>query len=222
MSTSGATLALRMVPGARGPRGPDSRNFTRAPAGPCRGRRARYTLRAMKPWLKIALLVLLAVAAGRLLASRERPSVAAGATAPALSLPDLDGRTVDLGSLRGRVVAVNFWASWCAPCQAEIPELTQVWRSHRDRCFELLGVAEDSGAREDVALAARKLGVPYPVLLDLDGRAGERYRVEGYPRTYVIDAEGRVRGVFDGAIRGRTLEEAIRPLLPRAGSCPPA
>lgn len=169
----------------------------------------------MARWLKVAVLIVAAVVAAQLLVQRSQPGMEEGKTAPALVLPDLHGAQVDLESLRGRVVAVNFWASWCGPCQAEIPELAQVWREHRDRCFELLGVAEES-ARSDVLQLAP--GIPYPILMDERAEALAPWGVRAYPRTYLVDAEGKVRHVFGGAVGKAQLEEAIRPLLP--ASCP--
>lgn len=170
----------------------------------------------MNSWAKLAVLAVVAVLVTQLLVQRAQPPMDEGAPAPPLALPDLEGRTVDLAALRGKVVAVNFWASWCAPCIVEIPELAEVWTRNRDRCFELLGVAEES-AREDVLRMAP--AIPYPVLLDERASALAPWRVQGYPRTYVVDAEGNVRHTFQGAIRRSQLEEAIRPLLP--ARCPP-
>src|SRR5512138_766010 len=170
----------------------------------------------MNRWLKLALLALAAVVATQLL---FRPGgsapAASGEAAPRLALPGLDGRPVDLASLRGKVVAVNFWASWCGPCQLEMPELADVWREHHDRCFELLGVAEES-ARADVARIAPS--VPYPILLDERAEALGPWGVQGYPITVIVDAEGNVRQVFQGALSKRRLEAAIQPLLP--ATCP--
>jgi cytochrome c biogenesis protein CcmG/thiol:disulfide interchange protein DsbE len=97
----------------------------------------------------------------------------------------------------------------------EIPELAQVWHANRDRCFELLGVAEES-APEDVLRMAPS--IPYPILIDARAEALAPWRVEGYPRTYLVDPDGKVRRVFLGALSRRQLEEAIRPLLP--ATCP--
>ncbi len=140
---------------------------------------------------------------------------------PALSLPDLSGRPVNLKSLRGRTVAVNFWATWCAPCRFEIPTLAEFYRENRDRCFEMLGVAEDSGDQEEVARAAKSFGIPYPVLLDPVGGAARHFDVSGLPHTVIIDAEGRVRRVFLGAVDREDLEATVGPLLPPHGAqCP--
>ncbi len=170
----------------------------------------------MHRWLKLALIVVAAVVVGQLLfRGGAEPIAAAGSAAPPLALPDLAGKPVDLAALKGRVVAVNFWASWCGPCQLELPELAEVWRANRDRCFELLGVAEESAPQDLQRMAP---SIPYPILFDARAEALTPWRVEGYPRTYVVDAEGKVRHVFVGALRRSQLEDAIRPLLP--ATCP--
>lgn len=169
----------------------------------------------MRPRTKLALLAVLAVAVGQALVQWSQPPLTMDAPAPPLSLPALDGRVVDLASLRGKVVAVNFWATWCAPCQRELPELAAAWAANRDRCFELLGVVEES-ARDDVEAMARR--IPYPVLVDPRAEAAAAWKVAGYPRTYLLDPEGRVRQVFEGALRRDELEGAVARLRP--ASCP--
>ncbi|MGC3999034.1 MAG: TlpA disulfide reductase family protein [Anaeromyxobacter sp.] len=173
----------------------------------------------MKGWAKLVLLALAAIVAVELAwkGMRRQPVKlqGPGQPAPALALPDLQGKEVDLAQYRGKVVAVNFWATWCPPCREEIPDLARVWREHKDRCFELLGVAEES-ARSDVTAMARSL--PYPVLFDADASLLVPWNVRGYPKTFVIDVEGNVRQVFSGEIDDRTLTDAITPLLPP--SCP--
>ena len=169
----------------------------------------------MNRWVKLVVLAVAAVVAFQLLVQGSSTTYEPGEPAPPLALPGLDGSRVDLAALRGKVVAVNFWASWCGPCVMEIPELAEVWTENRDRCFELLGVAEES-AREDVVRMARS--IPYPVLVDERAEALGPWGVQGYPRTVLVDAEGNVRQVFQGALSKRRLEEAIRPLLP--ATCP--
>jgi len=139
-----------------------------------------------------------------------------GTPAPAFSLPDVEGRTVTLAGLRGRVVALNFWATWCAPCREEIPDLAKVYATHKAGCFEMLGVAEESGDRDEVATAARRFGINYPVLLDDKGELGDAFRIPGYPRTFLIDHQGNVRKVFEGVVEQAELEAALKPLLAEA------
>ncbi len=179
----------------------------------------------MKSWIKLALLAVLAVTATELYLSHARKAsrVPQGIAAPAFTLPDTSGKAVSLDSLKGKVVALNFWATWCPPCREEIPELAKVYSAHKSKCFEMLGVAEESGARDQVVSMAQKLGVNYPVLLDDDGKAGDAFRIPGYPRTFLIDVDGRIRTVFEGAIERDELEKALMPLLAEApASCPRA
>lgn len=169
----------------------------------------------MNHWVKLAVIAVVAVVVGQLLFRHAEPVQASGEQAPPLALPDLQGRRVDLATLKGKVVAVNFWASWCAPCQMEIPELAQVWSANRDRCFEILGVAEESASADVMRMAP---SIPYPILVDGRAEALGPWRVEGYPRTYIVDVNGNVKRVFVGALGKQQLEEAIGPLLP--ASCP--
>jgi len=174
----------------------------------------------MKGWVKLVLIGVAAVAAAELYLRAPSGGELQGA-APALALPDLAGREVTLAGLRGKVVAVNFWASWCAPCRAEIPDLAQVYAAHKGGCFEMLGIAQESGSRDEVAESASRFGISYPVLLDPQGAAGDAFRVQGYPRTYLIDHRGQIRQTFAGAVDREELEGALKPLLAEAPpSCP--
>jgi cytochrome c biogenesis protein CcmG/thiol:disulfide interchange protein DsbE len=181
--------------------------------------------RHMKNWLKLSLLALLAFAATQIYLQRgsRNPGVPSGAPAPEFTLPDTSGTLVSLEALRGKVVAVNFWATWCGPCREEIPDLAKVYAAHRGKCFEMLGVAEESGGRDEVLPVAQKLGVNYPVLLDDEGKAGDAFRIPGYPRTFLIDVDGRIRKIFEGPVGSEDLERALAPLLSEApASCPRA
>ena len=150
--------------------------------------------------MKLAILALTALVVTQILLRRSEPTLALGERSPPLVLPDLEGRSGRSRPLAARW-SPNFWATWCGPCREEIPELAEVWRAHRGRCFELLGVAEES-AREDVVRAAPEM--PYPVLLDERAEALEPWSVRGYPRTYVVDAEGKLRHVFEGGCAARS------------------
>jgi len=174
----------------------------------------------MRNWIKLAVLAVLAIVAVELY-TRDRGAGIQGSPAPAFTLPDLNGQQVSLESLRGKVVAVNFWATWCPPCKAEIPDFAAVYSAAAGKCLEFLGVAEESGTREEIETAARTLGINYPVLVDDDGAVGEAFRIPGYPRTYLIDVNGQVRKVFEGVVSREQLEGALAPLLAEAPeSCP--
>lgn len=165
----------------------------------------------MNRWLKLGLLFVVALVGTQLLLRRPKSAVNDGSAAPPLALQDLGGRTVDLEALRGRVVLVNFWATWCPPCRAELPELAELWREHKDGCFELLGVAEQSPAA-DLATASRS--IPYPILTDPRGDAALAWNVFGFPSSYLVDTQGKVIRVFEGAVRKQQVLEAMRPHLP--------
>ncbi len=174
----------------------------------------------VRSWVKLLVLAVAAVIVTQLLVQKATPVFAPGEAAPPLELADLTGRRLDLESLRGRVVLVNFWATWCAPCLAEIPELAEAWREQRGRCLEIVGVTEESGSPAEVAEFAQRHAIPYPLVLDRDGKAAADWRVPGYPRSYLVDRDGRVQRVFDGALSRRRLAEAAGPHLAAAGACP--
>ena len=172
----------------------------------------------MRPWIKIALLVVLAGLASLVLVPSSGSEAAqVGQPAPAVALPDLAGREVTLAALRGRAVALNFWATWCPPCKEELPALAEAWRGARGSCVEFVGVTEES-SREDAVAEVTRHAVPYPVVLDADGAVARAYGVTGLPRTYLIDAEGNVRKVFSGRVTRAQLEKAMAPFVP--ASCP--
>ena len=174
----------------------------------------------MPRWVKLLVLVVTAVVVTQLLVQKATPSFALGEVAPPLQLADLGGKRLDLEGLRGRVVLVNFWATWCAPCLEEIPVLAQTWRERHGSCLEIVGVTEESGGPEEVAEFARRHAIPYRLVLDREGKAAADWRVPGYPRSYLVDRQGRVQQVFDGALSRRTLEEAAGPHLAAGGTCP--
>jgi cytochrome c biogenesis protein CcmG/thiol:disulfide interchange protein DsbE len=172
----------------------------------------------MRPWLKIALLVVFAGAASLVLVpSPGRDGAQVGQAAPPVALPDLAGGQVTLAGFRGRAVALNFWATWCQPCKEELPALAEAWRESRGTCVEYVGVTEES-SRDDAAAEISRHGVAYPVALDGDGAVARAYGVTGLPRTYLIDADGKVRKVFSGRVSRSQIEKALAPLVP--ASCP--
>ena len=121
--------------------------------------------------------------------------------APDFRLLAIDGSTVSLGDLRGQVVLLNFWATWCPPCKAEMPDLDALYREHKSqRNFVVLGVdAEESQAQ--VGAFASSHDVTFPLLLDSDGKVTDGlYVVRSLPTSMIIDRDGRIRDVWIGPL----------------------
>jgi peroxiredoxin len=139
---------------------------------------------------------------------------AAGQAAPDFTLKSASGQNLRLRELRGEVVLINFWATWCGPCRQEMPLLNKIHEQYRKAGFTLLGVNID----DDPAVArdmARKLGVAFPVLLDTDKRVSRLYDVDTMPATLLVDRNGKVRYVHRGYRPGLevTYQNQIRELL---------
>ena len=139
----------------------------------------------------------LALSAFPLQCGRETP-FPAGAPAPDLRFTDLAGHEVALSSFRGHVVVMNLWATWCAPCLAELPALDRLHRALSRAGLVVLAVSVDEGAA-DVATFMKERGLTLEVLRDPAGRAVARaLHVDAYPTTFVIDATGRLRERYLG------------------------
>jgi cytochrome c biogenesis protein CcmG, thiol:disulfide interchange protein DsbE len=141
------------------------------------------------------------------LANGERPA------APALDLPRLGapGR-LSLRALRGKVVLVNFWASWCPPCRSESPLLNRWQRRIRSQNATVLGV-DVLDVESDARSFERRYGLAYPSVRDGDGHTRGAFDVHGQPETIVVDRRGRIAQAFRGPVTDADLERVLPPLL---------
>jgi peroxiredoxin len=147
-------------------------------------------------------------------ASAAIPAIAPSTAAPDFTLRTMTGPNLRLGEQRGRVVMVNFWATWCGPCREEMPQLNRLYERYKAAGFVLLGVNVDDDSKKAADVAA-KLGVTFPVLLDSDKVVSKLYDLNTMPSTVIIDRSGNVRYVHRGYLAGTEAdyEKQIRELL---------
>lgn len=145
-------------------------------------------------------------------------AVEEGQPAPDFTLPGVraSDSTVQLSELQGKVVYVDFWASWCLPCLRSLPQINGLYEQYRDRGFEVVAITIDDPV-EDASEFLEDLEVPlaYSVVLDATAEVMDQYRVVGMPTSFLIDREGVIRKVHKGFREGDTelLEQALVPLL---------
>jgi peroxiredoxin len=123
-----------------------------------------------------------------------------GPIAPDFTLPDLDGRMVNLSSFKGKVVIVNIWATWCPPCVAETPSLDKLYKMLKDEGLELLAVSVDKEGKRVVEPFMKKKNLSFPVLLDPDGMVSGLYRTTGVPESFIVKRDGTLDKKIQGAI----------------------
>jgi peroxiredoxin len=142
-----------------------------------------------------------------------RAAIGSG-NAPDFTLRTTAGSNMRLQEQRGRVVMVNFWATWCGPCKIEMPHLNKIYEKYRSSGFVLLGVNIDDNPANAVNTAS-KLGVTFPVLLDGDKKVSRLYDLSTMPTTLIIDRDGQLRHLHKGYREGyeQTYDQQIRELL---------
>jgi peroxiredoxin len=148
-----------------------------------------------------------------------------GQHGPPFRLASLDQRASGLEDFKDRVVVLNFWATWCQPCTAEMPTLEKLWRAYRNRGLTVLGVTVDRGAPRDlIDPYVRNLDLTFPILLDRDLKVAGAWRVTGLPATFIVKPGGEVTGFVVGAREWDSAEmrALIETLLPKTQRAPAA
>jgi cytochrome c biogenesis protein CcmG/thiol:disulfide interchange protein DsbE len=140
-------------------------------------------------------------------------SVAGGKPAPNFAFKTADGNTVELKNLAGKVVLVNFWATWCGPCRAEIPGMLEVYKKYKAKGLEIVGVSLDSQGWAVVKPFIEKLKIDYPVVVGDPQVVSDYGNFQGIPTTFVVDRKGNIVVEHTGAVSKGYLEQMIKPFL---------
>lgn len=143
---------------------------------------------------------------GQQAASQQEP-------APDFTSKDISGRTVRLSDYKGKVVLLNFWATWCAPCRAEMPDLVKLQNEYQSKGLQVVGMTYPDYTRAGIRSIAKRLRLNYPILLGSRDLADHYGVGEVMPTTIVIDREGRVRARILGILEPDEFERSVKPLL---------
>ncbi len=167
-------------------------------------------------WMLLGLGVLLVLGSVRALSGGSGPDAGLpreGSHAPGLKVKTLDGDHISLSDLRGKVVLVNFWATWCPPCRAEMPSFEQVWRERQKDGFVVLGLSADEDGSGPVSAFLQDRGVTYPVAMATASAKRAFGGATALPASFLIDKQGVVRRTVTGVFDERLLRQDVNRLL---------
>jgi len=142
-----------------------------------------------------------------------QPAVGQTRQAPPLALKDLQGHSIRLDNHKGKVVLLNFWATWCPPCRAEIPDLIKTQRAYRSQGLRIIGITYPPEKISRVKDFVRKLKVNYPIALGTKRTKSLFTSSQTLPMTVIIDREGNIREVIEGIMFRDEFDQKVRPLL---------
>lgn len=162
-------------------------------------------------WLKRVFSVLLAIMA--LLAALPLRAEPTGKAAPAWQLSDVNGKPLKLADFKGKVVVLDFWATWCPPCRAEIPGLVALQKKYADQGLSVIGVSVDEGGPRVVKPFMERFAINYPVVMGNERVLADYGGISAIPTTFIIDREGKVVAAHQGYTDQATFESEISPLL---------
>lgn len=126
-------------------------------------------------------------------AAKTKEAPKEGFLAPQFSLYDLSGNQVRLTDFRGKVILLNFWASWCSPCRREIPSLERLYQKRKDKGFEIVAVNSERASASQIASFSEKFGMSFPILLNPKRDVGNKYWVRAIPTSFLLDKNGVIR-----------------------------
>jgi thiol-disulfide isomerase/thioredoxin len=143
------------------------------------------------------------------------PAVTSGQDSPPteLTLKDINGREIRLSNYRGKIVLVNFWATWCPPCRVVVPDLIRLQRDYRSKGLQVIGVTYPPQKLAEVRRFVRRAKVNYPVALGTRETLSRFTRSETLPMTIIIGTDGRIRDIIEGILLAEEFEQKIKPLL---------
>ena len=137
--------------------------------------------------------------------------LAIGNMAPDFELTTLEGETAKLSDYRGQIVFINFWATWCPPCRAEMPDMEKLYQ---DMDLEILAInlTESERDEEGVAAFVKDFGLTFPIPMDVNSEVADAYQVQAYPTSYMIDSSGRIQFVARGAMNYEHMLQEVQKL----------
>ena len=140
-------------------------------------------------------------------------ALAGGKPAPNFAFKTAEGNTVELKKLAGKVVVVNFWATWCGPCRAEIPGMLEVYKKYKGKGLEIIGISMDAQGWSVVKPFVERLKIDYPVVVGDPQVVSDYGNFQAIPTTFVVDKKGNIVAEHTGSVTKEYFEQMIKPLL---------